>query len=173
MREMILNHASVKSPDLEIATSFLREIVIGIAELVRAKHCSPVILSHHPLYEIMVTEGLSVSDVLHQLKEEGFKDEYIFFLRLNNKAPFIDELEYDIRNRLLGCQAIDLSIDDGAPLILCAQTDAVEIGFPSDALWDQDRVVIHWEEIQSDETFLVVKCHIPEGSLAVSRTALV
>jgi len=43
--------------------------------------------------------------------------------------------------------------DDGAPLVLCAITDAVAVGFPSDPAWDRDRLAVEFEELLPDGTF--------------------
>lgn len=42
--------------------------------------------------------------------------------------------------------------DDGAPLVLCAVTDAIAVGFPSEPVWDRDRLVVAFQELLSDGT---------------------
>ncbi len=42
--------------------------------------------------------------------------------------------------------------EDGEPLVLCAITDWIAVGFPSDPVWDSDRLAVSFSELLLDES---------------------
>ena len=46
----------------------------------------------------------------------------------------------DIADRFLMCEAKTLPPEDGAPLVLCAFTDAISVSVPSETVWDLDSI---------------------------------
>lgn len=71
---------------------------------------------------------------------------------LSAKIPLLNQVGEDVESRFLGCEEWTLSEGDGEPLVFCAITDGVAVGFPSSPEWDRDRVTVHFNELLPDET---------------------
>ncbi|MCY4463539.1 MAG: hypothetical protein OXC26_24570 [Albidovulum sp.] len=61
------------------------------------------------------------------------------------------DAEEKVVNRLHACVETELSLEDGKPLLLCALTDWVLVGFPKPP-WDRDVVTVKFDELLPDET---------------------
>ena len=152
-REMILNHASLSVGDPTVAIGFLKGAVSGAAQLVKEGVVGSVLRADRGAQEIYCAEGLSLFDVVQELRRSGARDEHLFFTRMVTKTPLLDGIGADDRQRFLGCETRDLPPEDGAPLLLCALTHAVAVGFPTHEDWDRDRVTVRFEELLPDDTF--------------------
>ena len=152
-REMVLNHASLAVGDRCIAIGFLRGMVSGIAQLVRERVVGSVLRTRQDVTEIHCTEAFSLFDAIQKLRNSGAREEYRFFARLTTKAPLLGGIEADVKHRFLACQARDLPLEDGKPLLLCALNHSVAVGFPTGEDWDRDRVTVRFEELLPDDTF--------------------
>lgn len=152
-REMILNHASLSVGDRTAAIDFLKGAVSGAAQLVKEGVVGGVLRADRGVQEIYCAEGFSLFDVVQELRGSGARDEHLFFARMVTKTPLLDGIGADDRQRFLGCEARDLPPEDGDPLLLCALTDAVAVGFPTHEDWDRDRVTVRFEELLPDDTF--------------------
>ena len=73
-------------------------------------------------------------------------------MRLSTKCPLLNEVELDIKDRFLACEAKELPREDGEPLVFCAITNWIAVGFPSDPVWDSDRLTVSFNELLHDES---------------------
>ena len=149
MREMVLNHASIPASDNSNLVVWLKDLAGGMGLLVASK------VSNSSL-RICKTGYNRYADVtgsaLDSLRLSGAREEFRFIARLTTKTPLLDEVDEAINDRFLACETIALSGDDGSPLVLCAITDWIAIGFPTASVWDRDRIEIHFNEMFSDGT---------------------
>ena len=152
-REMILNHASLSAGDPTAAVDFLKGAMSGAAQLVKEGVVESALRTHRIVQEIYCAEGFSLSDAAQELRRSGAREEHLFFTRMVTKTPILDGIGADDRQRFLGCETRDLPLEDGAPLLLCALTHAVAVGFPTHEDWDRDRVTVRFEELLPDGTF--------------------
>jgi hypothetical protein len=153
MREMVLNHASISAPTVEKAVDCLCTVTRGMATLVQQNHATKMLRSRVALYSLQVVGTQSLYDILITMRRQGLSDEFVFFSSLAIKAPLDVDLPQDAVSRFLGCEAVDLPVEDGEPLVLCAVTDAIAVGFPSAPIWSGDRVTVRFRELVKDGVF--------------------
>ncbi len=96
--------------------------------------------------------GYSLFDAIQQLRAQSHREEYLFLMRLAAKVPLLSEVGENVRDRFLACEARTLTPPDGEPLVFCAITDGIAIGFPSSPEWNRDRVTVHFDELLPDAT---------------------
>ena len=94
----------------------------------------------------------SLFDALQALRRSGARDEYQFLMTLSMKTPLLADVGRDIAERFLACDGKSFPSRDGQPLLLCAITDGVAVGFPSHSVWSRDRIAVKFEEELSDGT---------------------
>lgn len=152
MREMVLHHASVRSPDRSTAVGWLKDIGTGMAQLVDKKVAQASLRTHQPLEEVVCLPGYSLSHAYQWLREDRERDLYVFLMRLSTKCPLLSEVEADAEDRFHACEATELPPEDGKPLVLCAITNWVSVGFPSAPVWDKDRLTVSFNELLPDES---------------------
>ena len=102
------------------------------------------------LHETRCLPDYSLWDAFQGLRESGSRDEYLFLVRLAAKVPLLSEAAEDVKGRFLLCEAQTLPSDDGAPLVLCAISDGIAIGFPSGLVWNRDQVTVRFNELLPD-----------------------
>ena len=147
---MVLNHVSVASPDLHTALEWLKDLARGMAQLSEIAQSS--IRMRFPVHEIRILPECSLHQAYQELRKAGERDEYVYLMRLTTKFPFLTEVESDIKNRLSACEARQFPQEDGEPLVLCAITNWIAIGFPSDPAWDNHQLTVHFDELLPDES---------------------
>ena len=152
MREMVLNHASLTPPDPRTAVGWLKDIATGMAQLVNERVAQSNLRTCRPVFEIGCLLDYSLFDAYQDLREDGARDEYGFLMRLSAKCPLLSEVELDVKDRFLACEAKELPPEDGEPLVLCAITDWIAVGFPSDPVWDSDHLMVSFTELLPDES---------------------
>ena len=152
MREMVLNHASVVSPDVRTAVDWLKDVATGMAQIVAKGVAESSLRMCHLPSEINCVPGYSLWDVYQELRKNGDRDTYGFLMRLSTKHPLLSEVELDFRDRFLACEAKELSPEDGEPLVLCAITDWIAVGFPSAPGWDHDCLAVSFNELLPDDS---------------------
>lgn len=152
MREMVLNHTSLAAGDSHAAIGFLKDVVPGMAQLVEKGVTAKVLRTTRHLWEIPCALGFSLYDATEQLRRDGAREEYGFLVGMMVKAPLLSDVGAAAEHRFLTCEVRGLSQGDGEPLLLCALTGGVAIGFPTSAEWDRDRVTVVFNELQPDET---------------------
>ena len=152
MREMVLNHASLTPPDPRTAVGWLKDIATGMAQLVNERVAQSSLRTCRPVFEIGCLLDYSLFDAYQDLREDGARDEYGFLIRLSAKCPLLSEVELDVKDRFLACEAKELPPEDGESLVLCAITDWIAVGFPSNPAWDSDRLTVSFNELLPDES---------------------
>ncbi len=152
MREMILNHASLAPAGWRDALEFLPDLADGIAGLVRAGTAQATLRMSRSLHETRWPDEGSLFDAFREIMRRGARDQSLFLMKLSEKTPLLSSLAPDIIGRFRMCEAKTLSPGDGAPLVLCAVTDAIAVGFPSEPVWDRDRLPVDFLELLPDGT---------------------
>lgn len=154
---MVLNHASLTSPDRHTALTWLRDLAIGMTQLRSIAQSS--LRTHLPIHEIRITPDLSLFDAYIELKRVGAREESVFLMRLSAKYPLESEILPEVRDRFLACEGQEIPLEDWKPLVLCVITNWIAIGFPSVPDWDKDRLSVEFNEL------------LPNGSIeATSET---
>ena len=152
MREMILNHASVASAAWRDALEVLPDLADGMASLVRAGLVQSTLRMSRSLHETCWTDEGSLYDAFRATMRRGARDQALFLMRLSEKAPLLSNLGPDVIGRFRMCEQRTLPLDAGAPLVLCAITNAIAVSFPSEPSWDHDRLRVDFREMLEDET---------------------
>ena len=152
---MALNHAAVWAPESnrKEISEWLRDLAIGISQLIENKVVEKVLRTSRQLYETPCLRGLSLFGAIIELGRSGYPEERDFLLRLSSKTPLLRDIEDRFHAcEFLACEGQKLSPEDGDPLVLCAITDGVAIGFPSAPHWNRDQVTVSFRELLSDES---------------------
>ena len=154
MREMVLNHASVSAPHLGRGAiqEWLKDMAGGMGQVVRQKVVQSSLRMAREPHEMQCMPGYSLFDAFNTLRIRGYRDEYVFLLRLAAKTPLLSEVGAEIEDRFHACEERTLPAGDGEPLVLCAIADWIAVGFPSDPIWDRDRITIRFSELLPDGT---------------------
>ena len=150
MREMILNHASLVSPNRQTAIDWLKDAAVGMSILVRERVTERSLRMRKAAHEVACLTGWSLYDAYEELRRSGARDEYGFLVRLSSKVPLLNDMDPEIVDRFFGCQAKTLPNPDGEPLVLCAITDGIAVGFPSEPVWDRDQLPVEFGELLPD-----------------------
>ena len=159
MREMILNPASLVAASRQDVPAWLANLASGMAALVNTGIVSATLRTHRSVHEIPCPEdGASLWDAYRELRRSGRRDESAFLMSLTGKVPLLSGVATEVRDRFLlceatACEAKTLPPEEGAPLVLCAVTDAVAVGFPSEPVWDRDRVTVAFRELLPNDSF--------------------
>ena len=154
MREMVVNHSSLFAPgsDRHSISEWLKDLAAGMIRLVSQKVVRSGLRMAQSTYETRCLADYSYFDACQALRRSGHRDEYRFLMRLAAKHPLLIDLGEDVRARFLACQERKLPDGDGDPLVLCAINDWIAVGFPSEPIWDSDRLSVDFEELLSDES---------------------
>lgn len=150
MREMVLNHASLQAPDRHTAVEWLKDVTSGMTLLILHKVTESTLRMSRPLQEIHCMPSWSLWEALQELRKAGALEEYLFLVRLSTKIPLLSDSAQDVVDRFLGCEAATLPPEDGAPLVMCAISDGIAVGFPYDG-WDRNQLTISFNEMVDDE----------------------
>ena len=159
MREMILNHASLASAPRHDVPGWLADLVGGMAALVDTGVVPTTLRTHRSVHEIPCPDdGASLWDAYQELRRSGRRDEYVFLMSLTGKAPLLSGVGPEVRDRFLACEATEceaktLPPPAGDPLVLCAVTDGIAVGFPSEPIWDRDRSTVSFQELLPNGAF--------------------
>lgn len=135
-----------------LGQGWCRDAAHGMAQLVLQHVVDNSLRMARSLHEIECLPGYSLGRAVQSLQEFGHRDEYLFFVKLVTKFPLLAELQEELVERFRGCQGRTLSGIDGTPLVLCAITDGISVGLPSEPLWDDDHVAVDFQEILADGT---------------------
>ena len=150
---MILNHASLVPAGWHDALRFLPDLADGMAAVVRSGAAQSTLRMSRSLHETYWSDERSLWDALREVMRLGARDQSLFVMKLSEKAPLLSGLGPEVTDRFLMCEAKALPPDDGAPLVLCALTDAICVGLPSEPVWDRDRLPIDFEELLPNGAF--------------------
>ena len=149
MREMVLNHASLAAPNLHTAFEWLKDLARGIPQLNGV--AQPGLRMAIAVSEIWILPDCSLYDAYLKLLRHGARDAAVFLMGLSARYPLLCEVDSDFRDRFCGCEPTQLSSEEGEPLLLCAITDWIAIGFPSEPVWDSDQLAVSFNELLPDE----------------------
>ena len=153
MREMVLNHASLESCAPVEAVPWLLDLAAGMSALIGSGVTESCLRMRAP-----DPGGFSIHDSYQELRRRGERDPYVFLLKLSTKSPLLDGVAEGIADRFraceaLGCETKKLRPEDGEPLVLCAISDAIAVGSPSEPVWDRDQLTVRFQELLPDESF--------------------
>ena len=157
MREMVLNHASVMADNRYVANEWL----IGFSKGIRAIRDNGVVKSSMRakkyFHEIRPIADVSLYDLTIALLSTSAKGEAKFLMELDSRSiplpvddPTPDSVTGKSQSRWIAPIGQPLSRADAAPLLYCAITDGIAVGFPSDAKWEHDRIYVVFNEISPD-----------------------
>lgn len=154
MREMVLNHASISAPagNRDLVVDWLKGMVAGMAQIARERVAQTSLRMRWNLHDTFCFPCHSLFDAYQDLRRAGAREEYQFLIRLVTKMPLLAEVEPGIQDRFRACEERTLPSPQGEPLVLCAIADGIAVGFPSDPIWDRDRLIVRFDELLPDET---------------------
>ena len=136
MREMVLNHTSLRHPNRHTAVEWLTGMATGMLEL----HKNGVVETTLRMSQMPDWPLFDVCQALPQ-------DKCVFIMDLFDKSRPLSDVDEDINGCevvVAGCKAKKLSAEDSVPLKFCANTNAIAVGFPS-GIWDCDRITVNGE----------------------------
>jgi len=143
---MVLNHASVPARDDSNFINWLKDLAQGMALLINNNVSGKILRVCQTGYD----RYENLHHALDLLRASGAREEYVFIASLTTKTPLLHEVDEGIKDRFRACENTEFSEDDGAPLVLCAITGWIALGFPTAPLWDNDQLEIHFDEILDD-----------------------
>lgn len=149
MREMVLNHVSLRVRNRHEAQSRLTNTVLGMIDLASKGVVERGLRSSRCLSAIYLFDDFSLRDAIHFIKEKDIK---MFFLRLSTKSPLLVDADKEFEEKFRGCQERRFSQEDGNPLLFCALTNSIAVGFPSEAIWLRDQIKVEFDELRDDES---------------------
>lgn len=155
MREMVLNHASLLGFTHYQVLRNLKDVAVGMAVLVDSGIALLAFRTTKPVQEIQCAAGRSLFEAFLSLREMGAMEEFRFFMSLTTKTPILAGVGEDIESRFLTCQERVLPPADGVPLLICALTDWIAVGFPR-APWDCDLITVTFDELLPNEETISV-----------------
>ena len=152
MREMVLNHASLEAPTQDIAADWLKNLILGLSQLVGAGVASATLRARYFPHEVLCLPERTLFDISLYLLQKGAHEEFRFFNTLNSKVPLLNDPDPQAKARFLGCQHKTMSDQDGEPLLYCAIAGSVAVGFPSSQEWDLDLLTVAFDELMPNGT---------------------
>ena len=153
MREMVLNHVSISAPSPDTAVEWLKDLVIGLSGLVGEGVVNATLRARHFPHEICYLPGKNLLSLSMDLLQSGAREEFLFFSTLNSKVPLMNDADPEAESRFLSCQHRTMDGDGGEPLLYCALSGAISVGFPSTQEWDQDSLTVAFEELLPNGEF--------------------
>ena len=153
MREMVLNHASVWSPDRTSVLEWLYDLAEGMGKLCSEMVAGPSMRSVRHPQEILCFPDMSLYEAFMELKDIGARDEFVFLMGLSSKSPLLKDIGQEVESHFLGCEHASLPPEKGDPLVYCAITNSIAVGFPSKPYWDRDQLSVDFREIAEDDAF--------------------
>ena len=153
MREIVLNHGSIEAPSEDTAVEWLKDLVIGISSLVGAGLAVATLRARYAPSDICCLPGKSLFSISMDMRLSGAREEFLFFSTLNSKIPLLNDADPQAEARFLSCQHRTLAGDYGEPLLYCAITGAISVGFPSSSEWNHDSLIVAFEELLPDGQF--------------------
>ena len=156
MREMVLNHASLVSPDEHTCLWWLQDLAVGMSILTSRRVVDRAIRSVVPPEEVWCLPGYSLRDAMYSLLSTA-RDEASFLLQLTTKAPLSVGLTAAAKDQFLACETVSLCPDDGEPLLICAIQDWITVSFPTRADWAQDTLTVRFRKLLEDDEWSQVE----------------
>lgn len=146
MREMVLNHASLRAAAWRDAVEWLRDAVEGMAAVVDDGAVTPALRILRTMDQIRFRDGRTLVQVCLELRRQGeARDQRVSLLKRIDRAHFlVAGLGPEVEERLRGCKSTEHPADEGVPLVLCAVTGAISVSVPSESAWDRDRIQVEF-----------------------------
>ena len=141
---MVLNHASLSSPDRVTAIHWLRDIAVGMSVLIREGVAGPVLRSSLSPYEIFCFDTWTLGDAYQELRRQGGRDEYVFLLRLVTKSPLLEQVASDLEDRFLRCE--DRTLVESH----LARLNTGDLGTIFNRLASLDATAANWRKLEDD-----------------------
>ncbi len=153
MRELILNHSSLRAPDRGLAVDWLKDVAVGIAALIGLGVAENALRSVLPHQDIECAPEFSLFDAILNVRAAGGRDESTLLMRLTTKIPLLSGLPSSVKDRFLACENLTLTSSEGEPLVLCAITAGITVGFPSNDVWANSQLSVRFEELLTNGEF--------------------
>ena len=131
----------------------IKDVAAGMSQLVNERVVEKSLRMYRDPHETLCSPGYSLYDAYQDIRASGAREEFLFLVRLTTKVPLLSAVSLDVQDRFLGCESRTLPADCGAPLVLCAISDGIAVGLPSDPVWDANRLTVRFLELLSDGTF--------------------
>ena len=160
MRELVLNHASIAAPDRYTAIDWLKDMASGISELRSTNVVQRALRMSQPTQEIICLPDWSLYEAFLELMRSGAREEFSLLVGLSTKSPILSDVDDNLEDQYLRCQEKTLPPEDGAPLLFCAISNGIAVGFPSTLEWDRDDLIVQFEELLPDESIAEVSATI-------------
>lgn len=150
MRQMVLNHASIVDSDRSQASEWLKDMALGMRQLIISGVSS-------------LNQGIRMTDkggaAYYSLlygepdirRKTGTREEVEFLASLAAIVPLLEDDDYELKDRFSRCQEKSLPPEDGTPLLFCAFTEGIAVGFPSDGIWDCDEIAVSFDELLPED----------------------
>ena len=155
MREMVLNHASIQSPDRDTAIEWLRDLAVGLSHIISEGVVQAVLRASRYSSEIYLSPDWTLFDAQKDLRQTGARDEFLLLATMQTRVPLLNGADLDVANRFRGCDHATLTRADGEPLLYCAISNSVSVGFPSSSPWDHYQVTVIFDELLPSGEFNV------------------
>ena len=155
VRDLVLNHASITPPDPRSAIEWISDLIEGISGLRAFQVVSGRLIRYSTdastnLWFFQCEDGTRVENVF-QLLRSNSRREVSRRLQLLATKSLIEGQDSDVVEKFEsfeadGCDSVALTPDEGAPLLLCALTNAVAVSFPSREHWRRDVLKVRYIE---------------------------
>ena len=150
MRQMVLNHVSIAGSDPDHSLEWLKDMALGMKGLidtgVSTLHKGLRMSNHGCAIYYALLYGESADR-----KNPDVREEIEFLAILGAAVPLLRENDDDLKDRLSRCQEKSLASEDGTPLLYCAFTEAIAVGFPSESIWDCDELTVTFDELLPED----------------------
>ena len=158
MREMVLNHASLVAAEPHTVLGWLRELADGVYLLGSSGVVESWVRTSSTWWQAPCWSKLSFDRACESLKHQWNRDKIVLIQTWLSKAPYLDDVEQQAKDRLLLCEArgydtFELPREEGEPLVYCAFTNGIAVGFQSDPIWDRDQVDVMFDELLPNDEF--------------------
>lgn len=153
MRDLVLNHASLRASAWRDTVESLPDLGAGIALLVKTGTASRVLRMSQSPHELLLPGNRSLFEAFQECRQRGWRDLYVFLMSLSTRIPVEVGLAADIVDRLLTCETRELRGEDGGPLLVCALTDSIAVSLASDPIWDRDQLEVGFLELLRDDSW--------------------
>ena len=156
MREMVLNHASLSVNDRYTALHCLKDIAQGMSSLNVQGIVKNELRMNRRIDDVLCVGDMSLYQAIFDLDKVQARDESRYLKLLTVKSPLLDSVSEPIEDRFsrceaTGCDAKTLLDDNGKPLVYCAITNGIAVGFPTDPVWDRDEVEVQFLELLDED----------------------
>ena len=128
--------------------------------LVHRSLVEPKLRTNVHLHELPCAPGITMDQALYDLMRRGEMETYIFMSQLAKLTPIHLELQEEVRDRFLrceaiGCEPLGMAAIDGELLVLCACSGSVLVSYPSESMWKRDSLNVVLNELDPGDGSIV------------------